>query len=124
MELPILVVPGWTNAGPEHWQTLWQRENPDWIRVEQADWETPQPQDWLATLEQSVQACEAPPLLIGHSLGCIAIAQWALISHAEVAGAFLVAPADVASVNALAEVKPFAPVPKAAMPFPTHIGQR
>jgi len=62
MELPILVVPGWTHAGPEHWQTLWQRENPDWIQVEQTDWETPQTQDWLPKLEQYVQACEPPPL--------------------------------------------------------------
>ena len=25
----VLIVPGWNNSGPEHWQTLWERADPD-----------------------------------------------------------------------------------------------
>jgi carotenoid cleavage dioxygenase-like enzyme len=35
---PVLIVPGWTNSGPEHWQSHWERAHPEWRRVEQADW--------------------------------------------------------------------------------------
>jgi len=32
---PVLIVPGWTNSGPQHWQTLWEHEHPEYRRVEQ-----------------------------------------------------------------------------------------
>jgi leucyl aminopeptidase len=34
----VLVLPGWQNSGPEHWQSRWQAAHPHWRRVEQADW--------------------------------------------------------------------------------------
>ena len=37
----VLVVPGWQNSGPEHWQSRWQDAHPAWQRVQQADWLTP-----------------------------------------------------------------------------------
>ena len=121
MNPPILIVPGWTNAGPDHWQSIWQRSHPSWIRVEQSDWETPKAQDWLETLDRYVQACTAPPVLVGHSLGCIAIVKWAATSQAEIAGAFLVAPADVESENAPTEIENFAPIPGERLRFPAQI---
>lgn len=33
-----LVVPGWNNSGPTHWQSRWQDLAPDLVRVEQEDW--------------------------------------------------------------------------------------
>lgn len=122
MEIPpVLIVPGWTNAGPEHWQSLWQIAQPSWRRVEQVDWECPQVQDWLDTLSRYVEQSPTPPLLVAHSLGCIAVVKWAAETHNEVAGAFLVAPADVESNNAPAAIKNFAPIPTQKMRFATHV---
>jgi predicted alpha/beta hydrolase family esterase len=39
----VLVLPGWQNSGPEHWQSRWQAAHPHWRRVEQADWLHPPP---------------------------------------------------------------------------------
>ncbi len=30
----VLIVPGLNNGGPRHWQTLWEREHGDCVRVE------------------------------------------------------------------------------------------
>ena len=37
----ILIVPGWRNSGPGHWQTLWAAQLPGAQRVEQDDWLVP-----------------------------------------------------------------------------------
>jgi hypothetical protein len=119
---PILVVPGWTSSGPEHWQSLWERANPAWRRVEQRDWETPDPAEWVATLDAAVAAAPAPPVLVAHSLGCIAVAHWVARSpSAPAAGALLVAPADVEREDAPAALRAFAPIPLRPLPFPALV---
>ena len=47
---PVLIVPGLGGSGPDHWQSIWQREVPNAERVEQADWDRPVPSDWLRVL--------------------------------------------------------------------------
>jgi predicted alpha/beta hydrolase family esterase len=121
MKSPVLIVPGWTNSGPEHWQSIWQRANPAWQRVEQAEWNFPQVEDWLANLDRQIATCQAPPILVGHSLGCIAITRWSVISRAPVAGAFLVAPADVEAEDTPVELRGFAPIPLTALRFPSYM---
>ena len=59
--------------------------------------------------------------MIGHSLGSIAIVKWAAIRKGKAAGAFLVAPADVEAANCPSELRPFAPIPRRVIPFPTHV---
>jgi predicted alpha/beta hydrolase family esterase len=122
---PVLIVPGWTNSGPDHWQSLWQRAHPSWRRVEQDDWDRPEPSAWLARLDAAVRTTiereGAPPVLVGHSLGALLIARWAS-DHADradhsAAGALLVAPADVEAADTPPELAPFAPMPRARLPF-------
>ncbi|HEX2078745.1 MAG TPA: alpha/beta hydrolase [Longimicrobium sp.] len=117
---PVLVVPGWTSSGPRHWQTLWERADPGrFRRVEQRDWDNPLREEWVRTLDGAVAACAAPPLLVAHSLGCIAVAHWAAAFARPVAGALLVAPADVEAAHAPEPVRDFAPIPLGALPFPS-----
>ena len=87
---PVLIIPGWGNSGPAHWQTLWQAEEPDWVRVMQRDWERPGPVAWLAAIDEVVSGLTAKPVLVGHSLGAIAIVRWNAIRKGKAAGAFLV----------------------------------
>jgi len=71
----VLVVPGLGGSGPDHWQTRWEREH-GYVRVEQAEWDQPQPNAWVAQLERVLASQNAPCVLVAHSLGCALIAHW------------------------------------------------
>src|SRR3954471_1089441 len=91
----VLIVPGWQDSGPSHWQTLWEQRH-GYRRVEQHDWTKPLRGDWIARLEDVVLGCGEPAVLVAHSLGCILVAAWAAHSKntQRVKGALLVAPPD------------------------------
>ena len=108
--LPVLIVPGWRNSGPKHWQSCWQRLRPSLRRVDFGEWLHPKPRAWTDALCQAVLACPRPPLLIAHSLGCLAAANlMALPKPPPIAGAMLVAPPDPGRVDTPSEVANFAP---------------
>ncbi|MER8184538.1 alpha/beta hydrolase [Kitasatospora sp. NPDC094015] len=119
-----LVLPGYQDSGPAHWQSLWVRAEPDsFRRVEQADWDHPQPGDWVATLDRAVAAARGPVILVAHSLGCVTVAHWVAGSPAaatRVAGALLVAPADIDTTE-VPELVGFRPVPLRRLPFPSTV---
>ena len=118
MPIPVLVLPGLGNSGPAHWQTLWQQDLPEARRVEQADWDRPDPVDWEARLAGAVTTCASPPVLVAHSLSCVVVARWARRRSAPVKAALLVAPSDVESLERTPEeVRGFAPVPRDPLPF-------
>ncbi|WP_250847899.1 RBBP9/YdeN family alpha/beta hydrolase, partial [Escherichia coli] len=62
-------------------------------------------------------------MLAAHSLGCLAVAWWAELSPQPfgwpVAGALLVAPADVDRPDVKSELAGFAPTPAKPLPFPS-----
>lgn len=116
----VLVVPGWKNSGPSHWQTLWEDKFPEWRRVQQANWLHPQREHWIATLDQAIAACHRPVIVIAHSLGCITVAHQALRQGGKgIAAAVLVAPADVQRSNVAASLCGFGPIPALPLPFPS-----
>jgi hypothetical protein len=75
---------------------------------------------WVERLAAVVEAIDAPAVLVAHSLGCALVAHWArLHGGAGVAGALLVAPADVDEIcDLIPEVETFAPLPTDRLPFP------
>ena len=91
----ILLLPGWQNSGPGHWQTRWESLYGD-HRVEQHEWMHPLRGDWSARLEEEVLAAPGPVAFAAHSLGCILVAAWAAHSRNthKVRGALLVAPGN------------------------------
>ena len=120
--MTVLVLPGYGDSGPAHWQTLWQSRY-GYERVVQADWTAPQRDDWVRTLDHAVRQAAAPVTLVAHSLGCILVAHWARSGAvARVSGALLVAPPDVDEIQyVLPEVESFAPVPLDPLPFPSIV---
>ena len=94
-----LILPGWQGSPADHWQSHWQHSLPAASRVEQLDWDNPDPREWVASLDRRLAEASTPTILIAHSLGCITVARWAAQAsgHAlqRVRGALLVAPADV-----------------------------
>jgi len=118
---PILIIPGWMNSGPDHWQSRWESAH-GYQRVQQQDWDSPVVADWVARLDEAIGASPMPPLLVAHSLGCIAVAHWAAThSSVRAAAAFLVAPADVEQADTPEPLRPFAPIPIQPLPFPTVV---
>ena len=106
-DVDILIVPGWTNAGPDHWQTRWQARLKTARRVEQADWEKPNLKAWTAQLLAAIEAAEKPVVLVAHSCGVPTVAHAAVRLHDDrVIGAFLVAPASEAVTAAIPGIDP------------------
>ena len=110
----IIIVPGWRDSGPGHWQTLWAERLPQARRVVQDDWHTPTRSAWVARLEETVFEQPGPVVIVAHSLGCITTAYMKPEAAARVRGALLVAPADPERRAVLSD---FAPVPYAALPY-------
>jgi predicted alpha/beta hydrolase family esterase len=116
---PLLLVPGWLNSGPEHWQSRWQVARPDIGRVAFAEWQNPEPQAWTADLRRAVLACPRPPLLIAHSLGCLATANlMALPNPPPIVGAMLVAPPDPSRPDTPVQISDFAPPARVSFGVP------
>ncbi len=119
----ILTVPGLGGSGPSHWQTLWEQARPDTVRVELGMWNTPHRNAWVTKLDQAIRAAQAPVVLAAHSLGCLAVAWWVEMTRQPygwpVAGALLVAPADVDRPEANGELNAFRPAPSTPFPFPS-----
>ena len=113
-----LIVPGWRDSGPGHWQTLWAERLPGAQRVRQDDWVHPARQAWVASLGRHILHAGRPVVLVAHSLGCIAVAHLSRDVLARVKGALLVAPADPERRAVLGD---FAPVPCTALPFPSIV---
>ncbi|HJW73322.1 MAG TPA: alpha/beta fold hydrolase [Geothrix sp.] len=118
---PILIIPGHFPSGEGHWQNLWEEALPEGRRVFMPNRQRPVLADWIWTLEDAIADCEAPPILVAHSLGCIAVAHWAVDHAKPVRGALLVAPLDVEQPESLAAVRPFSPIPRFTLPFPTIV---
>jgi len=117
----VLIVPGLGDSGPLHWQSEWERAF-GWARVRQRDPDRPVLGEWLATLDDAVRALVAPVVLVAHSLGCPLVAHWARSAPpGAVAGALLVAPADVEAPDALEEIRAFAPIPTGRLAFPAVV---
>lgn len=113
----LLIVPGYSNSGPLHWQSLWERSLPGALRVQQHDWEHPDVDAWVAALEAAIAACAVPPVLVTHSLGGSTVAHWASRYLRPIQGALLVAPPDVDNPEVPAPCLTFAPTPRQRLPF-------
>lgn len=109
---PILLIPGIHNSGPGHWQTHWEQRHPGVTRVQQRDWDHPVRAQWVQAIDAAVAACATPPVLVAHSLGCLAAARWCEESTRAVHAVFLVAVPDPAGPNFPADARGFEAVPR------------
>jgi uncharacterized protein len=115
----ILTVPGLGGSGPEHWQSVWEKTY-GFSRIEQKDWDTPACADWVAQINIIVtQKGPGNVVLVGHSLGCAAIAFWAKKFGIQVKGALLVALSDTEAPSFPAGTQGFTPMPLHQLPFPS-----
>jgi uncharacterized protein len=117
----ILIVPGYTNSGPEHWQSRWEQRMATARRVEQASWDKPDFHDWQERIIDSVKSLTRPGIIVAHSLGVIAVVHAApRLKHKWLKGAFLVSPPGETYMVEHEDVDlKFAHVPRDPLPFPS-----
>lgn len=121
MASTALILPGWHNSGPDHWQSLWQSTH-GYARIEQHNWDFPLRGDWMMQLEETV--LKSPGVvLVAHSLSCVLVAAWAAHSqHAhKVKGALLVAPADVERSEMQHLLHSWSPIVRERLPFQSTV---
>ncbi len=120
-DVDILIVPGYGNSDPDHWQSRWQARLKGARRVEQQHWDRPDTKLWPAQIEAAVAAAKKPVILVAHGCGVAAVAHAASKLPADrVAGAFLVAPDAEAVASKLPGVDAaFTPYPRDPLPFPS-----
>lgn len=118
----ILIVPGFKNSGPDHWQTRWEKKLSSARRVEQAEWTKPVVEDWTKTLADAVNRAGRPVVVIAHSLGVATFVQAVPQFEKKIAGAFLVAPPEVANPAIRPKhLMTFGPYPEEPLPCPSIV---
>ena len=119
MDKLYLIVPGISNSSENHWQSIWEREFPNrFQRIHQKEWDNPVCSDWIDTIERDVAAAgRQNVVLVAHSLGCTAVAQWAQKYGTKIKGALLVAPSDCEAPTYTFDTKGFTPIPLSKLPF-------
>ncbi|MFC5385797.1 RBBP9/YdeN family alpha/beta hydrolase [Aquamicrobium segne] len=114
----ILIVPGYTNSGPDHWQTRWQAKLSTARRVEQAQWSKPERNDWINALVKTANEAERPIVFVAHSLGVPTVIHALAHIKKPVAGAFFVAAPDVTNPDIRPKhLMTFGPYPRDPLPF-------
>ncbi|NHN88848.1 RBBP9/YdeN family alpha/beta hydrolase [Acetobacter conturbans] len=117
----VVIVPGLDNSDELHWQSqwenFWKRQGVSVQRVKQDDWSRPQLSEWRKELHAAISRCTRPVLLVAHSLGALLTAHCADL---PVAGALLVAPADVEETisSQVSRISGFTPLPSMRLAFP------
>jgi uncharacterized protein len=117
----ILIVPGYTNSGEDHWQSRWEAKLPTAHRVALGDFHKPEKTRWVDNLATAVASCTRPVILVAHSLGVVTVAHAApLFPAGVVRGAFLVGLPDVEQREPVPNLDPgFLPIPREPLPFPS-----
>lgn len=117
MSTQILIAPGYRGSGDDHWQTYWQKENKEYIRIEQRDWNQPVADEWADAIEKYVRQVPGEAVIVAHSLACIALAFWAQKTRLTIKGALLVAPPNTEDEKLKVLLKGFSPIPLQKLPF-------
>ncbi|MGB8817182.1 MAG: alpha/beta hydrolase [Rhizobiaceae bacterium] len=118
----ILMVPGYQNSGPDHWQTRWEKKLSTARRVEQAEWTKPVRDEWANKVAEAVNASGRPTVIVAHSLGIPTVINALPQFRQRVAGAFFVAPPDVANPAIRPKhLMTFGPYPRDPLPFPAVV---
>ena len=92
----ILLVPGLHNSGPDHWQSRWHQQFPQWQRMMGLPWDKPDLTVWSAKLASKLRSRRSRVHLVAHSFGALTAIAAARLQPDKVSSIFIVAPADPA----------------------------
>lgn len=119
-ELNILLVPGWRDSGPAHWQSHWERRLPgiQRLRMKTGHWEFPKRSEWVAALSAALKEMPEGTVVVAHSLGCVAVRHLPAELAQRIGAVLFVAPADP---ERRAVLHDFAPVPYGPLAYPSIV---
>lgn len=125
-DFDFLALPGRGNSGPDHWMSQWCRVFANSSRVLQAEWERPDPADWIARVNTAIEHAPRRVVILAHSLAVATTVKWAAKADPhllkKVAAAFLVSATNVEDPDPSFDlVRPFAPMPLQKLPFPAMV---
>jgi len=123
-DVSIVLSHGYGTQDPDHWIQRWGRQMSTAIMVDHPEVHAPKRDDWAGALVLAVETAPRPVVLVGHSLGVIAIAHAApFFAPGKVRGAFLVAPSDWERPGLVPEHDDhdFAPIPRKPLGFPATV---
>ena len=123
MDVTVLTLPGWQDSGPAHWQSPWEATHSGVRRVVQDEWDEPDCDAWIERLDETIADVGHEVVLAAHSLGCILVARWAVLSERPVRGALLVAVPDPLGPNFPARASGFW-LPTGRLAFPSVVVAR
>ena len=89
-----LIIPGLNSSGSAHWQTWFETQIPNAVRVIQRDWKRADLAEWASRVRREITRHPGPIVIAAHSFGVLAAVQAAEDHHERIVGALLVAPAD------------------------------
>lgn len=121
MNTTALILPGIGNSCAEHWQSHWEKANPDFMRIQQRDWDNPVCNEWVNVLESTLSGLGPNVILVAHSLACLLVSHWANNKIPKIRGALLVAPPNPEGPNFPKEAIGFSPLPLISLPFPSIV---
>jgi serine hydrolase len=91
-----VIIPGIDGSDERHWQSLWESQwEASAVRTTPASWSMPDLPDWVAAVQAAYEIAsrrDGRVVLVAHSLGCWAAAQWLEQARPDEVAAFLVAP--------------------------------
>ncbi|QIK54021.1 alpha/beta hydrolase [Dysgonomonas sp. HDW5B] len=116
------IIPGLGNSGANHWQTYFENSGENFQRINQQEWNAPNCEEWMKNIDDTISKYDlSTVILIGHSLGCVTIANWAKQYGRKIKGALLVAPSDIESPLYTFTSSGFTPIPLDRINFETII---
>ncbi len=100
----VLLVPGLHNSGPDHWQSRWHQQFPQWQRMLDLPWDKPDLTAWSAKLASKLRSRRSRVHLVAHSFGALTAIAAARLQPDKVSSILIVAPADPARFGIQDEV--------------------
>lgn len=114
------IIPGLGGSGPDHWQTWFEKMNSNFQRIEQSDWNNPDIREWVANIDKTIEGYNPDSVvLVAHSLGCLAVAEWSACYKRKIKAALLVAPPDTVLLHEKLKITLFDNIPTDRINFPT-----
>ena len=116
-----LVLAGFQDSGPLHWQTRWAAGDPRYVRLAHSSWDAPDRHLWVRELEAFRPTLGPDTVIVAHSLGCLLTAYWVAQTRSTVRGALLVAPPNLGRPDAPPSITNFRDPPMTPLPFPSIV---
>ena len=116
-----LVLAGFQDAGPLHWQSRWAAADPRYVKLAHSSWDAPDRHVWVSELEAFRPTLDPDTVIVAHSLGCLLTAYWAAQTNYSVRAALLVAPPNLGRPDAPPSITNFRDPPMTPLPFPSLV---